>query len=215
MKFDDLVFAASRQPIFETGFLLVGAVDPGDVRRQLSRWTQSGKVLQLRRGVYTLAAPYRQASPHPFLIANALVPASYVSLQSALAFHGMIPETVQRTISVTTGRPGRRSTPLGVFEYRHVQPHLLRGYRMIDLDAVSGQQALVATPGKAILDLVYLQPGGEAPDYLQEMRLQNLEQLDMDELNRQAGLFNTPKMHRAVRVLTDLRKKETEEFRTL
>jgi len=215
MEFNYLLEILGDMPVFESSLLLAGEVAPENLRLQLTRWTQSGKLFQLRRGVYVLAPPYQKVKPHPFLLANLIQRASYVSLQSALAFHGMIPETVQRTISITAGRPGRRKTPLGVFEYRHVQPDLLRGYRMIDLDAVSGQQALVATPEKAILDLVYLQPGGEAPNFLQEMRFQNLEQLDVDELKRQAGLFSTPKMHRAVRVITDLMNKETEEFRTL
>jgi hypothetical protein len=59
MKFDGLLSSVSRQPLFETGLLLAGDVDPFDVRRQLSRWVQSGRVIQLRRGLYSLASPYR------------------------------------------------------------------------------------------------------------------------------------------------------------
>jgi hypothetical protein len=58
MKFDDLLVSTSKQPFFETGLLLAGAVDPADVRRQLSRWVRAGRVIQLRRGLYSLAAPY-------------------------------------------------------------------------------------------------------------------------------------------------------------
>jgi hypothetical protein len=86
---------------------------------------------------------------------------------------------------------------------------------MIDMDTVPSQQALVATPEKALLDLVYLQPGGETTNYLQELRLQNLEKMDIDELNRQAGLFNLPKMHRAVRVISDLVQNEIQEYHPL
>jgi hypothetical protein len=48
-------------------------------------------------------------------------------------------------------------------------------------DLGGGQKAFVATPEKALLDLVHLQPGGDAPDYLRELRLQNLDRLDVDE----------------------------------
>lgn len=215
MEFPKLLELLGDLPVFDSALLLVGDIAPESRRLQLTRWTKSGKLYQLRRGLYALAPPYQKVKPHPFLVANLIQRASYISLQSALAFHGMIPETVQITTSVTTGRPERRNTPLGVFEYRHIQSDLLRGYQMIDLDAVSGQQALVATPEKALLDLVYLQPGGEGRDYLQELRLQNLEQLDTEELNRQAGLFATPKMHRAVSVISDLVQNENQEYRAL
>ena len=118
------------EPVFETGFLLAGEVDPADVRRQLSRWVKGGRLLQLRRGLYALAPPYRKVTPHPFVVANRLVRGSYVSLQSALAYHGLIPEHVPVTTSMTTGRPQRRENPLGSFEYHHVRKDLLTGYRL-------------------------------------------------------------------------------------
>ena len=85
MKFGDLLSSVRDQPFFETGLLLSGDVDSNDVRRQLSRWVRSGRIRQLRRSLYMLVPPYQNVIPHPFLIANALVPGSYVSAQSALA----------------------------------------------------------------------------------------------------------------------------------
>ena len=105
MRFRALLEIVEDEPVFETGFLLADDVDPADVRRQLSRWVKDGRLLQLRRGLYALAPPYRRTRPHPFLVANRLVRGSYVSLQSALAHHGVIPEHVPVTTSVTTGRP--------------------------------------------------------------------------------------------------------------
>ena len=119
MRFASLLGIVEDEPVFETGFLLAGDVDPADLRRQLSRWVTGGRLLQLRRGLYALAPPYRKAKPHPFLVANRLVRGSYVSLQSALAHHGLVPEHVPVTTSVTTGRPQRRENPLGSFEYHH------------------------------------------------------------------------------------------------
>jgi len=200
------------EPVFETALLLAGKVNPNIVRLQLTRWTKSGRVYQLRRGLYAIAPPYQKVKPHPFLIANRMQRASYVSLQSALAYYGLIPDTVHATLSVTAGRPERLKTPLGVFEFRHIKPDLLRGYRMTDLH---GQQALVAMPEKALLDLVYLQPGGDSAHYLRELRLQNLERLDMDELYRQAAAFNTPKLRRAVEAITRLAQTETQGYETL
>jgi hypothetical protein len=210
MKFDDLVSRVSKQPIFETGLLLAGAVDPDDVRRQLSRWTQTGKIIQLRRGVYTLAAPYRQSSPHPFLIANTLLPGSYVSLQTALAHYGLIPEYVSQTLSVTTLRPSKWRNPLGDFRFQHITPNLFFGYQKVDLTV--GQDAFVALPEKALLDLIHLTPNGDDPLFLDGLRLQNLETLDRSRLNSLAEHAGKPKWLRAASRLLSLIEEEASAY---
>ena len=184
-----------------------------DVRRQLSRWKKAGWLYQLRRGLYALAPPFQKVKPHPFLVANRLVHGSYVSCQSALAHYGLIPEHVPITVSVTTARPAHRETPLGTYEFRHVKTELLYGYRFIQVSP--GQRAFVALPEKALLDLVYLQPGGDAPAYLQELRLQNLDRLDLDALQRQAGRSHSPKLRRAAGRVADLARAEAMEYETL
>lgn len=201
MQFASLLEAVGDQPVFETGFLLAGDVDAAGVRRQLSRWVASGHLVQLRRGLYALAPPYRKTEPHPFLVANRLVRGSYVSLQSALAHHGLIPEHVPVITSVTTGRPQQRENPFGCFEYHHCPPDRLTGYRVERLGG--GQEALVATPAKALADLVHLVPGGDSKAYLSELRLTNLETLDPQELLSPA-LLDRPKIRRAFRRLAAL-----------
>ena len=210
MEYERLLDLVGDDPVFETALLLAGKVNPEVVRMQLARWMNNGRVHQLRRGLYMIAPPYQKVKPHPFLVANHMQRASYVSGQSALAFYGLIPEVVPVTLSVTAGRPEHLDTPQGVFEFRHVKPGLLRGYRMTDLGL--GQQALVATPEKALLDLVYLQPGGDTPNYIHELRLQNLERLDLDELHRQVEIFNTPKLRRVVETITRLVQSEKQEY---
>ena len=213
MEFSTLLEIVGDEPVFETGLLLAGDVDPANVRRQLSRWTAAGRILQLRRGLYALAPPFRKTKPHPFLVANRLVRGSYVSLQSALAHYGLIPEAVLVTTSVTTLRPGRWDTPLGVYAYRHLQADLLFGYRLAGLG--NDQQAFVATPEKALLDLVHLQPGGDAAEYLGQLRLQNLERLDLDRLQIQAVRASSPKLRRATERIVELAAAEAEEYETL
>jgi predicted transcriptional regulator of viral defense system len=202
MNFRTLLELVGDEPLFETGFLLAGDVDPADVRRQLSRWVRAGRLHQLRRGLYALAPPYRKREPHPFLVANRLVRGSYVSLQSALSFHGLIPEHVPATTSVTLGRPQRRENPLGSFAYHHLQPERLTGFHLHDLG--DGQEALVALPAKALADVVHLVPGADSRAYLAELRLQDVEGLDVAELRRH--FVARPKMRRALERLLALRE---------
>jgi predicted transcriptional regulator of viral defense system len=212
MDFVRLLELVGDEPVFETSLLLAGQVNPNAVRLQLTRWIKSGRLYQLRRGLYALAPPYQKVKPHPYLVANRLQRASYVSSQSALAFYGLIPENVPVTTSVTAGRPERFETPLGGFDFRHIKPALLFGYQMTGL---GDQQALVATPEKALLDLVYLQPGGDTPAYVHELRLQNLERLDLAELRRQSDRFGSPKLRRAVETITQQARSEIQEFEIL
>ena len=201
MNFQDFAQIVSDEPLFETGLLLAGCVDPADVRRQLSRWARSGRIHQLRRGLYVLAPPWRKRHPHPFLVANRLAPGSYVSGLSALAFAGVIPEYVAETTSVTPGRPGLRTTPLGRFSFRHLKGSMMFGYRLTALG--QGQDAFVAEPEKAILDMVHLHPGGDRRSYLEELRL-DFDSLRPDRLKAFAAIAGTPKLARAASVLRDI-----------
>lgn len=212
MEFDSLLKLVGDDPIFESATLLAGNVDPKLIRVQLSRWVKAGKVFQLRRGLYSIAPPYQKKQPHPFFVANHLQKASYISLQSALSFYGLIPEVVNIITSVSTGRPEQLETPLGTYEFRHIKTELLFGYQMTELGE---QSALVATPEKALLDLIYLQPGSNSMAYLKELRLQNTEKLDKDLLRTQSEKFNTPKLQNAVKSILQLMSGESEEFEEL
>jgi hypothetical protein len=213
MRFDDLLAIVGDEPVFETGLLLAGQESPGYVRRQISGWVSAGKLWQLRRGLYTLSPPYRQSAPHPFLVANRLVSGSCVSLQAALGHYGMIPEHVAAVTSVTTGRPGRWLTPLGAFIYRHIAPDLFTG--IARLPAGGGRQAAIATPGKALLDLVYLERASDVTAYLESLRLQNLDQIDLPALTRLAEASGRPRLRQAAALIAGLAAAESEGYAPL
>lgn len=212
MEFNALLKLIGEDSIFESSLLLAGNVDPNILRIQLTRWVKAEKIIQIRRGLYSIAPPFQKKQPHPFQVANKLQKASYVSLQSALAFYGLIPEVVTSTTSVSTGRPERLETPLGIYEFRHLKTEFLFGYRTIDL---GDQNAFVAIPEKALLDLIYLQPGGDSSAYIKELRLQNTEQLDKDLLTKFSEKFGTPKLRRAVEEILRVISREVEELEDL
>lgn len=213
MRFEDLLKIVDDEPVFETGLLLAGGVNAADVRRQLSRWEAAGRVCQVRRGLYALAPPFARSKPHPFVVANRMMRGSYISLQSALAHYGLIPEAVQRVTSVTTTRPGAWATPLGSFDFRRIKVELFFGYQL--LEVAPAQNAFVALPEKALLDLIYLQPGGDNRAYLEGLRLQNLERLDLVRLRQLADRAAAPKLKRSVDNVAALAKAEAEEYELL
>lgn len=211
MKWEQLIKIIGDEPVFSSSFLMAGGQSRENIRLQLSRWTKSGKIIQMRRGLYILANPYRKVEPHPFLLANSLKKASYVSLQSALSFYGMIPENVPAVTSVTTARPETLNTAEGTFIYKHVRKSFFKSYCRIEVSA--GQSVFIATPEKCLLDLVYLTPGGHDPDYLKELRLQNFERLDMNVLKELAAESESPKLVSAVKRIVKIIGKE--EYREL
>ncbi|NQS91210.1 MAG: hypothetical protein HQ574_02285 [Chloroflexi bacterium] len=195
MEYETMLEIVGDEPVFRTGLLLAGDVDSVHVRRQLGRWVKAGKVYQLRRGLYALAPPYQQIKPHPFLVANQLVRPSYISLQSALAYYGLIPEYVPVTTSVTSDRPQEVSTPLGEYQFKRVKKDRFFAFDLEDVG--DGQSAYLAEPEKALLDLVYLRTGGEEISYLRSLRLQNMEGIDTDRLGEIAQQSSSPKIVRA------------------
>jgi len=77
-------------------------------------------------------------------------------------------------------------------------------------DVGEKQHAFIATPEKALLDLVYLEPEGDMLGYLAELMLSNLNRLDWHLLERLARKIEKPKLLRAIKALRELVREEGE-----
>ena len=120
------------------------------------RALKSGELQRIKRGLYKLASPYGNEQCHPFVLAQTLVPGSYVSLETALSHHGWIPEAVYTTASIT---PARKTLTydhetLGRFTFHPLA--IERGYflELVERQQINGQVMLVAQPMRALMDLV-------------------------------------------------------------
>ncbi|MGQ0800248.1 MAG: type IV toxin-antitoxin system AbiEi family antitoxin domain-containing protein [Pseudomarimonas sp.] len=135
-------------------------LDGSDQRRHhlVNRAMAAGELIRLRRGRYLLARRLRSRPAHPFALAQAFDAGSYVSFETALAYHGWIPEAVASVASVS---PGRKS-----LEYQHevfgsfsFHPLALKSgglLVLIERLVLDEQVALVASPLRALMDLVCL-----------------------------------------------------------
>ena len=127
----------------------------GALKLFVNRALSHKEIFRLKPGVYCLSPDLRKTHPHPFLVAAVLLSPSHVSLESALSYHGLIPEAVFQVASVTAHRSRVFTTPMGRFEFHRVPCNEPRaGVRAEKLDADSW--AFVASPLRAIADLVYL-----------------------------------------------------------
>ena len=208
MKWDDLIEVVGSEPVFSSALLMAEDSSRQNIQLQLTRWVRAGKLYQLTRGLYVLSERHRKVFPHPFLIANRIRKASYVSLQSALAYYGLIPEYTPVATSVTTGRPGTFSNQEGTFTYRHIKKPLFHGYSCLEL--ADRQTAFIASPEKSLLDLIYLTPHSDSWEYLRELRLQNMDRLNMASLASLADQSGSEKLMRAAQRIIKLASEEEE-----
>ncbi len=86
----------------------------------LKRALKAGEVVRVRRGLYCLAAKYLRQKVDPLVLAQRIYGPSYVSIETALAYHGWIPEAVYAVTSVSLGRSREFDTPLGHFSFTRV-----------------------------------------------------------------------------------------------
>jgi len=120
------------------------------VKRALAK----GEILGIRRGLYCLARPYQKRPLCIHALAQQIYGPSYVSFESALSYHGWIPEAVYTCTCASLGKSKLFKTPLGRFDYKRVPQKVL--YVGVDRDVDSyGNAAFIASPAKALADYVY------------------------------------------------------------
>lgn len=175
------------------------------LRTQLHRWCRAGKLVSLRQGLYVFGSDYSRGPINPAVLAGTIYSPSYLSLQWALGFYGMIPERVVTFTSVTTRQTAHFVNALGTFDYRHVQPDLFRAFQPVRMGA---GEVWMATPEKALLDYWYLTPGPWTAARMREMRFQNFDQVEPERLHETAARFSANRIDRAVEGWLKLRDSE-------
>lgn len=152
-QFSQLIQSSTRPLISDTEIevLLGNSANSryGVVKRALAK----GELLHLRRGLYLLNPSLIKRSEHPFAIAQRMYGPSYISLESALNYHDLIPEAVYGITSVTTKRRKSFPTPIGVFSYTPLPQ--ANFYCDVQREVNDDIAYFIANPWKAICDYVY------------------------------------------------------------
>ena len=121
---------------------------------KLKRLIAKGDLIHLRRGLYCVSDQLgHPLKPHPFELAQYIYGPSYISLESALSFHQLIPEAVYTVTSVCSKRSKEFHTPLGQFSYLHLP--IENFYLGVALIKQNGYSFFMAKPWKAICDFIY------------------------------------------------------------
>ncbi|MBI4056653.1 MAG: type IV toxin-antitoxin system AbiEi family antitoxin domain-containing protein [Elusimicrobia bacterium] len=132
-----------------TDFRRALGLSPLAAYRALQRYVQQGAISRLRNGLYIL----KWTSLDPLLIANHLYRPSYLSYETALSYHNLIPEAVYAIVSATSRRSHEFEVNNQAFIYHAIKRHAFTGYKGVKLGP---DIVLMADPEKALCDYLHL-----------------------------------------------------------
>lgn len=172
---------------------------------QVKRALKSGGLIQIKRGFYVLSQNYRTQPVHPFAVAHVLIIGSYISMETALSFHGWIPEAVYTTASITPGRKSKqfKHDQFGKFEFNPLAVNKSGFLSGVERHVLNKQAVLIATPLRALMDIVayrkqawvgisWIESGLRIdPSYLLTLRRQDFQALEGVYKHKKAKFFLT------------------------
>jgi hypothetical protein len=166
------------QEEFDYQTLLHCLKDYARPRDKIRALLKSNAIIRVKKGLYVFGPDYSRGPFSRELLANLIYGPSYVSLDYALSYYGLIPERVETVTSVTCGKNRAYSTPVGHFTYWSVPLDTYRiGIDIIELDA--RRSFLMATPEKALADKVCHNRGSDISES-GDFEAYLLEQLRID-----------------------------------
>jgi len=133
------------------GLRLTG-LDYAAGKTQFGRWASAGRLIRLKNGLYLLKSPYERGEIPEYYVAGRLYYPSYVSLESALSFYNLIPETAFQVTSVATKPTRRFEVESTFYTYRTVRPRYFTGYVV---ERHRGFSVRIAEREKAVVDYLY------------------------------------------------------------
>ncbi|MFZ4726755.1 MAG: type IV toxin-antitoxin system AbiEi family antitoxin domain-containing protein [Paludibacter sp.] len=182
----------------------VYAWQPDFDRNNFSHWIRRELLIRLRQGYYSF--PEYLAKPDFSLyFANRIYRPSYISLHTALAFYGIIPEAVVQITSVTSLKTANFNNAFGAYSYKSVREDLMFGYDIKTL--ADGRTMLFAKPEKALLDLLYLYPFYNTATEIEELRLDDdymQDEFNWELLQDYTKRFNNKALERKVKLVTNI-----------
>jgi len=138
---------------FDYQTLLQALEDYAHPRDKISNLIRKKIIIRVKKGIYIFGEEFRHEPYSREILANLIDGPSYVSLEYALQFYGLIPERVESVTSVTVGRARRFNTPIGLFSYTTVPMNAFASGVNREKTG-SGRSFLIALPEKALADKI-------------------------------------------------------------
>jgi len=159
------------------------------IKNNFNRWVKAGRLARIKRGLYEFIEPGSDSAVSDFYVANRLYFPSYISLETALSFYGLIPEVAAQVTSVTTLATRKFKNRHGEFYFRSCLKRAFIGYKLM---VYEGRKVYIADIEKALADFIYFSVRSAYPLNFKEERFDKaaLKRLNWAKLFKYARLFN-------------------------
>ena len=196
MKFLELKEALKEFTIFSIND--VKKIEPSFHRRRLNNWQDKDYIKKVIKGYY-IFSDLQIDENILFEIANKIYSPSYVSLEKALSYYHLIPESVYEITSVTSRLTQKLNTSLASFSYKSLKPDFYFGYKIVNYEQ---KRFLFAEVEKAILDYLYFNARLTTEDDFAGMRIDTdsfKEQVNEQKLISYLEAFGQKKLSKRTR----------------
>lgn len=184
-------------------------------RDRITTLLRKGSIIRVKKGLYIFGDDARKQPYSREILANLIYGPSYISLEYALQYHGMIPERVESVTSVTVGRSRKFSTPVGQFTYRMIPMAAFRT-GVDQATTGEGRSFLIAVPEKALADklrsdrLSVQSQKGVQTWLFDDLRIEPavIREMDYRRLEDYASRYRSRKIHMLSRLIRRLGRHE-------
>lgn len=169
---------------------------------RLNEWQKKGYIKRIANGIFMFAdEPIDEM--YLYYLANKIYEPSYISLESGLAYYGLIPEAVYKTTSVTTKKTSHFQQDNIVFEYRSIHSRFNFGYTLVNWKNVAIK---IAEPEKVFIDYFYLNTEINTVDRIEDMRFNKTamnQQIDWNKIDRYLSIYENKMLNKRVQLLKE------------
>ena len=158
---------------FDYVFLMDCLKNYSDPRGKISRLIKSKSIIRIKKGLYIFGPKYSRKPISKETLANLIYGPSYISLDYALSFYGLIPEKIEIVTNMTCKRNKFFETPIGNFSYEYISTSKYESgvvqYKMDDTHNI-----LIASQEKALCDKIRNENEIQSTNKLLEYLTENL-----------------------------------------
>jgi len=169
---------------------------------RIAEWQKKGYIKRIANGIFIFAGEPLDEM-HLYYLANRIYEPSYISLESAFAFYGFIPEAVYRITSVCSKKTSQFQQDNIVFTYRSINPRLNFGYTLIKWKNVAIK---IAEPEKAVIDYFYLNTELKSSEQIEDMRFNTIaikEQIDWEKIDKYLEIYDNKTLIKRILLLKE------------
>jgi hypothetical protein len=176
----------------------------------IKRSLKEEHLIQLKKGIYIRGNYLQKKKPHPFEMSQQIIWPSYVSLESALSYHQLIPEAVYSTTCVSIRRSSTIENKFGNFSYHKLpKQHFFLG---VTRESEHEYAYFIASPWKAIFDYIYCykKDWKSMTPLIESLRINidELPKLDIEFANQAEHFYNSKRITRFLKGIDRYYKNE-------